>query len=59
MTALSSTVAAVKFFVTGDAGVSEAVSDSNLLELLTNLPKLIKVCFLISYKFSTNHCYTL
>jgi len=48
MAALSSTVAAVKFFVTGDAGVSEAVSDSNLLELLTNLPKLIKVCFLIS-----------
>nr|NP_647869.3 uncharacterized protein Dmel_CG43367, isoform D [Drosophila melanogaster]AAF47858.3 uncharacterized protein Dmel_CG43367, isoform D [Drosophila melanogaster] len=42
MAALSSTVAAVKFFVTGDAGVSEAVSDSNLLELLTNLPKLIK-----------------
>ncbi|XP_039488181.1 neurobeachin-like protein 1 isoform X4 [Drosophila santomea] len=42
MSALSSTVAAVKFFVTGDAGVSEAVSDSNLLELLTNLPKLIK-----------------
>ncbi|XP_043650121.1 neurobeachin-like protein 1 isoform X1 [Drosophila teissieri] len=42
MSALSSTVAAVKFFVTGDAGVSEAVSDSNLMELLTNLPKLIK-----------------
>ncbi|KQS43568.1 neurobeachin-like protein 1 isoform X1 [Drosophila erecta] len=42
MSALSSTVAAVKFFVTGDAAVSEAVLDSNLLELLINLPKLIK-----------------
>ncbi|XP_036671789.3 neurobeachin-like protein 1 isoform X2 [Drosophila suzukii] len=42
MAALSSTVSAVKFFVTGDAGVSEAIADSNLLELLTSLPKLIK-----------------
>jgi len=43
MAALSSTVSAVKFFVTGDAGVSEAIADSSLLELLTSLPKLIKV----------------
>ncbi|XP_016965491.1 neurobeachin-like protein 1 isoform X2 [Drosophila biarmipes] len=42
MAALSSTVAAVKFFVIGDAGVSEAIADSSLLELLTSLPKLIK-----------------
>ncbi|XP_044313954.1 neurobeachin-like protein 1 isoform X2 [Drosophila rhopaloa] len=42
MAALSSTVAAVKFFVAGDAAVSEAIADSNLLELLTSLPKLIK-----------------
>ncbi|XP_052847788.1 neurobeachin-like protein 1 isoform X5 [Drosophila gunungcola] len=42
MAALSSSVAAVKFFVAGDAGVSEAIADSNLLELLTSLPKLIR-----------------
>ncbi|XP_044250350.1 neurobeachin-like protein 1 isoform X3 [Drosophila takahashii] len=42
MAALSTTVAAVKLFVTGDEGVGEAIADSNLLELLTSLPKLIK-----------------
>ncbi|XP_017126991.1 neurobeachin-like protein 1 isoform X3 [Drosophila elegans] len=42
MAALSSSVAAVKLFVAGDAGVSEAIADSNLLELLTSLPKRIR-----------------
>lgn len=43
MAALSCTVAAVKLFLTGDADVSsEAICDSNLMELLIGLPKVIK-----------------
>ncbi|EDW34755.1 GL12834 [Drosophila persimilis] len=41
MAALSDTVAAVKLFLTGGEDISESIGETNLLELLTNLPKII------------------
>ncbi|XP_034121153.1 neurobeachin-like protein 1 isoform X2 [Drosophila guanche] len=41
MAALSETVAAVKLFLNGGEDISEAIGETNLLELLTNLPKSI------------------
>ncbi|BFF98031.1 neurobeachin-like protein 1 [Drosophila madeirensis] len=41
MAALSDTVAAVKLFLNGGEDISEAIGETNLLELLTNLPKSI------------------
>ncbi|KPU78624.1 uncharacterized protein Dana_GF10562, isoform B [Drosophila ananassae] len=42
MSALSSTVAAVKLFLGRDSAACEAIVETNLLEILTNLPKLIQ-----------------